>query len=149
MTNNVPFPQADDFEKVILIVNITDEELLRDTAFMKKYLKGITGRQVSYFLSAAMYLNLINKDKKFTNLGMRIRSISNHKMQIIELLNVLMNDDIIRYAFLYEKIQHVPLKNDYIAKMILNKYPNYSTQTCRRRGQTVRGWVEWMKKQLR
>lgn len=149
MTNNIPFPQADDFEKIMLIINVADEDLLNDTQYMRKYLKNITGRQVSYFLSAAMYLDIIDKNKTFTKLGKKLRMISGHNMQKVEIINVLLDDEIIRYAYTYERIQHIPLNNDYIAKMIHEKYPSYSLETCKRRGQTVKGWVEWMKRIMR
>ena len=148
MTNSIPFPQADDFNKIVLILNITDEELLGDTQYMQKYLQNITKRQISYFLSAAIYLGIIDKNKKFTKIGKRLRQSSN-SIQKAELVNILLSDQIIRYSFSYERVHKIQLTNNYISSMIKEKYPDYSIQTCRRRASTVRGWIDWINKTTR
>ncbi|MBF1085165.1 hypothetical protein [Solobacterium sp.] len=147
MIDSIPFPQADDFDKILLIINITDEELLIDNLYMQKYLKGITSRQVSYFLSAAMYIGLIDKNKKFTELGNTVRK-EKGKIQVIEIINILLSDDVIRYSYIYEAVLCIPLSINLIGNRIQKYYPDYSLSTCRRRAQTVCGWVEWIQNHL-
>ena len=59
MDRHIPFPQADDFEKIITILNLSNESLLKNSDSLSSILGGISIRQVSYYLSAAMYLGLI------------------------------------------------------------------------------------------
>lgn len=52
--NDIPFPQADDFEKVISLINIPDESKLSDKKYISFVLENVTDRQVMYYLSAAI-----------------------------------------------------------------------------------------------
>ena len=58
----IPFPQADDFSKVILLINFPKEKL-KDNEYIKTNLGNITERQVSYYVSAAQYLNIIDSKR--------------------------------------------------------------------------------------
>lgn len=36
--NKIPFPQANDFNKIVKIIEIENEELLNDNKYLEKYL---------------------------------------------------------------------------------------------------------------
>ena len=62
-----PFPQANDFNKILLLLNIDNESLFNDKEYLKIYLDLGTERQISYYLSAFQFLGLIDDEKKFTS----------------------------------------------------------------------------------
>ena len=48
----IPFPQANDFNKIYLLLNIEDERKLKDKNFLMNYVNLGTERQIAYYLSA-------------------------------------------------------------------------------------------------
>lgn len=143
MNNEIPFPQADDFDKVYKLIKIPDENLLSDFDYVAKYLGNITDRQVSYYLSAAMYLGLISRDKNITSLGNKIRRMSN-RMQVAELIKLLLSDEIILNAYVYDRVTGMQISSSQIEEMIKDKHPDYSDSICKRRAQTVLSWAAWI-----
>ena len=143
----IPFPQADDFDKIIRIVNISDEVKLMDFELMGAYLDGITDRQVSYYLSAAMYLGILDKNKKFTSLGNEIRKLNNYS-RIIELIRILIADEVIGKIYISQKVLGVQYEKEDVAELIKEKYTQYSEPIYMRRAQTVLCWLEWIDKQF-
>ena len=75
INKNAPFPQADDFEKVVKILNVDDAEKLKNTSYISMLIGDLTSRQVSYYLAACKYLGLIDDKRCFTNEGKRIRKL--------------------------------------------------------------------------
>ena len=120
MDKKVPFPQANDFNKVVKLLSV-DEEYLEDNDFIKKCINVTTDRQVNYYLSALIYLGLINKSRKYTELGMKIRKMSS-QIKTVELVNLLLSDEIIRYAYSYEKVIAVPFSLKMVIEMIKKDY---------------------------
>ena len=141
--DRVPFPQANDFEKIVCLTNINNELCLKDFEFMSAFLGGITERQVSYYLSAAMYLGIINRDKKFTGLGNHLRTL-NKFAQIIELIHILLSDSIIGSAYITQKVLEMRMETEDIAELIKKYYPDYTEPIYRRRAQTVQSWLTWI-----
>lgn len=146
MDNNaVPFPQADDFEKVVKIINIESEERLGSNDYVGMYLDNITSRQVSYYVNAAIYLGLLTKDKKFTELGRAIRE-KNELLQKAELMHVLLADDVIGRVYVLEKILPGKIDRQDVEDLIREKNPNYCDAIYGRRAQTVLSWTAWINK---
>ena len=143
MDKKVPFPQANDFNKVVKLLSV-DEDYLEDNDFIKECINVTVDRQVSYYLSALMYLGIIDKDRKYTNLGTKIRKMSS-QLKTVELVNLLLSDDIIRYAYSYEKVTAVPFSLKMAIEMIKKDYPDYSEGIYDRRGRSILSWVDWVK----
>ena len=143
--NDIPFPQADDFEKVISLINVTDESKLSDKKYISFVLENVTDRQVMYYLSAAMYLGLISKDKHFTELGCYVRNLSPTK-QRIELIRLLMSDNVFGTVYITEKVYGIKLEKEEVIDIIKSEYPQYSDELYERRYQTVKKWLLWIEK---
>ena len=77
MDSNIPFPQANSFEKIIAILNLPNEQVLNSVEKLGTIIGDMSERQVSYYVSAAMFLGLIESIggiKKFTSVAHSIRS---------------------------------------------------------------------------
>ena len=147
MDTSIPFPQADDFEKVIMIINISNPDNLKDTKYLMDYLGGITDRQVAYYRSAAMYLGFINKDKEFTSIGEGIRCLDTYS-QKAEFMYAITCDPIMGKAYYIGKLLGEPLSGDDIGDMIHQYYPQYDKPMLHRRGQTAASWIKWIDNQM-
>lgn len=90
--NKYPFPQANDFEKVISVLS-SEEDELDNYAIMSKTLGDLENRQVDYYISAAKYLGLIDDSKKFTEDGRKIRMMF-PVQRSIALAGLILKDDI-------------------------------------------------------
>ena len=58
----IPFPQADSFERVINICELLDEQDLSRNDVTERY--AFDDRQTNYYTDAARYLGLIEKNRK-------------------------------------------------------------------------------------
>ena len=139
-----PFPQADDFEKVISIINIDDINKVKDKIYVSRLLGDISDRQVAYYTSACFYLGILDENKCFTVLGEELRS-KNIVEQDIALCMLLMKNDIFSEIYFTEKIFGSKLeKEDIIAIMKNNDVKFESEEMYKRRATTVRSWVDWI-----
>ena len=138
-----PFPQADDFSKIVLLVNVDDEDKLKDKNKLGKYLGDIVDRQVAYYLSACQYLGIVDKNKEFTNLGKKIREYDAMR-QLVELAKIIVKDDIIGTVYFYQQMLGIELdKSDVID--IMKEYIEFGSEAMYiRRAQTVTKWIEWI-----
>ena len=139
-----PFPQANDFEKVIQIVEVPDESIVLNDTDLGEYLGGLTERQARYYIAAAKYLGILGKDKHFTLLGQQIRT-KNASMQKIELARLLLGDPVFGKVYISEKVFHISLEKNDVAELIEEVMPGYSEAIYLRRAQTAMGWVEWLR----
>ena len=67
-----PFPQANDFDKVMSLLNVENESILHSDKLIGAYLDGIAERQSRYYIAAAQYLDIIDKKRNFTEFAKRI-----------------------------------------------------------------------------
>ena len=54
--NDYTFPQANDFEKVINVMSIESPQMIKDRKHIAHILGDVTDRQVTYYVSACVYL---------------------------------------------------------------------------------------------
>lgn len=139
-----PFPQANDFEKVIRIIEVPDESIVYDDNELGEYLGGLTDRQARYYIAAAKYLGVLSKDKHFTLLGQKIRA-KNPSMQKIELARLLLGDPVFGKVYISEKVFKITLEKADVAELIEEIMPGYSEAIYLRRAQKAIGWVQWLK----
>lgn len=141
--NSVPFPQADNIDKLLKIININSPASLSDKTRMKVILGDITERQVQYYLNAVIYLDVINSKKEFTEFGMHIRN-SNSVEQMILLSQKIVSKDVFGIVYFSELISGCKLTKEEIIA-IMKKYVIFnSEQLYLRRAQTVISWIEWI-----
>src|SRR5690606_29052996 len=92
------FPQADSLQKITKLIRVNDENTINDTEKLKKLLGVTTYRQVQYYIMALRYLGVITHDKKFSELGVRLRMLTTQKFQI-ELANIILNLEIFKFIY--------------------------------------------------
>lgn len=144
MDRRAPFPQADDFDKIIQILNIPSESQLSDNSFLVFYLSDInTERQANYYISACMYLGLVDSNRKFTTKGQIIREM-NLPEKKLECVNIILSHRTFLEVYTKQLFYKKELSNDEIAELIKKEYPNYTEGIYNRRASTVKGWVSWI-----
>lgn len=147
----IPFPQADSFERVINLC-----ELLKQKGVLSK--EDITinydfdGRQTDYYLNAGKYLNLIEqriengqivcflteKGKKVFNL-----SIIDRQSEFVRL--ILSHKAFKKVLALYFANGNIPDKDMIVQVMrASNLYNVNSNTTFYRRASTIIGWINWI-----
>ena len=140
----IPFPQANDFEKVVRILNIDQENKLNEKKYMSAVLDMISERQVQYYISACMYLGLINDNKRFTEIANELRLL-NSSEQTVELARLVVSDKIFGKAYFTQKLYKIKLSTDDIIEIMKEAGVNFeSEEMYKRRAQTVSSWLTWI-----
>ena len=143
INNNFPFPQADDINKIVIILNLDDEALLSDSAFLGRFLGGISERQVSYYTSAMKYLGLITAVRKYTPHAVYMRGLSTF-YQNIELAKILLADPILAKVYFMEKALETKLDREDVMDVMREYVELGSENLYQRRSQTVISWISWI-----
>lgn len=140
MNNSIPFPQANDINKVITLVQAGDE-IIEDKEKAKEVINVGTPRQVSYYLSALQYLNYLSQDKKLTERALKLQ---NSKSELVsDIYNQLLEDKLFGKA--YHDFKATGKVNiDKVTSDLKKESQRLSESTLRRRASTIRSWVEWM-----
>ncbi len=156
----VPFPQADSFERIINlceIINrnkdktISKEELSADYDFTEKTSFDI--RQVDYYTNAAIYLGFVSKNKgadesisySLTEKGIALFKLHLSERQIKFIEAILEHVVFKKTLALYLQKAETPLKNEVVSIMkSSNLYNVGSASTFERRASTVISWINWI-----
>lgn len=147
INDKIPFPQADDFEKIVKIINIDDPSRYNDKLSMSRFLDDISPRQVQYYLSACMYLNLINSNKGLTEEGKYLRKLNNAD-QIIELSRLILSIRVFGNVYLGEKYLKVKYTRQDVEDLMRSTTNIENEAVIHRRSQTVLKWIEWINKNI-
>jgi len=151
---DVPFPQADKFERVVDLLSLLLERDLTKDDITENY--EFDRRQTDYYTNAGLYIGLIEnyKDsltKKVTFcLTSEGRSILHKrpKLKYIELINKILERQVFYLVFqLALKLGGIPPK-DAICKIISENRPDINDTTIKRRYFTVQGWISWIWDQI-
>lgn len=145
----VPFPQADDFTKVIDLLSylyerdMTKDDIAEQLDFDK--------RQSDYYYNSCLYLGLANKYKNkegtFATLNDKGRAIVQlpYRQKRLALAEIILQHEI--FKEIYDKtITEGEVRTDYIvSRMKHHKLYNINSEsTFKRRASTIRGWVKWI-----
>lgn len=147
---DIPFPQADRFERVINLCELISTQDLSRTDVTEKY--AFDARQTNYYTDAARYLGLI---EKYRESGTPIYSLSNVSRQILNfgfkqrqlafckliLSHKVFNDTLRRY------LQNgvMPQTHEIVEIMKQsNLYKVESESTYVRRSSSIKGWINWI-----
>ena len=142
-----PFPQANDFNKIVSILNIENEKTLHSDRLLGAYLDGIAERQSRYYIAAAQYLEFLDNERNFTEFAKRIRAYHDY-LQRVEILQKLLGDTVIGRIYVSEKLYDIEYQKEDVIDIIKEQYPNYKGTILERRAQCALSWVNWVKKQL-
>lgn len=150
----LPFPQADDFKKVINLCEIAYTKELSKEIIASEYEFNI--RQSDYYTNACRYLGLLEKYKangsilyKLTDAGQNILKMSYIERQLYlvkEILSHKIFNDIFKQTI---KSNRVPTKNEILKIMPSYKLHNVGSKkddasTFGRRASSIKGWIEWI-----
>jgi hypothetical protein len=143
MDKIIPFPQADDFQKVLKIINIANPDDLKQKKSMQIILGDITERQVQYYLNAVMFLGVIDLNKNFTELGIKIRKMNKFEQKIV-LSQQIVSNKVFGEVYFSEKVLDIKFSKDEIVG-VMKKYLKFqSEEIYYRRAQTILKWLEWV-----
>lgn len=144
--SEIPFPQADSFNRVLGIVDMVSSDINNASDIAEEY--GFDVRQGSYYISACKYLDLITPSDKtgeyklsskgfmITNLDMRSRNEM--------LIKKILSHKVFYYTYKYYVDNNVMPSKDIIISFMKEYSDITNSETLNRRSSTVRGWIEWI-----
>lgn len=140
--NSYTFPQANDLEKVITVMSIARADLIRDRVHIAHILGDVSDRQVTYYVSACVYLGFVTSNREFTDYGLEVLSMPRSE-KIVEIARRIIGDPIFGYVFFMQRLLGVRLEREDIIDL-MKKHTALTEELYKRRAQTVVKWVEWI-----
>ncbi|MDR0303221.1 MAG: DUF4349 domain-containing protein [Chitinispirillales bacterium] len=146
----IPFPQADSFERVINICELLNEQELSRNDVTEQY--AFDARQTNYYTDAARYLNLLEKRKDGTmpvyglsETGKRILRLS-YKQRQLTFCDLILSHKVFRDTFQkHLESGNTPTTSEIVNIMkSSNLYNVESDSTFERRSSTIKGWLNWI-----
>lgn len=150
-TNNVPFPQADNFKRIINLCELLKNNKQTKNDITENY--EFDPRQTDYYINAAKYLGLVKDsgDKKnltsfeLTSVGSKLIQ-SPYKIRQLELVKL-----ILKHKPFHETLKKclkndkMPTKKEIVDIMKKIKISNiHADTTFERRTSTVKNWINWI-----
>ena len=146
----IPFPQADTFERVINLCELLGEQELSRSEVTEQYAFDV--RQTNYYTDAARYLGLLEKGREN---GMPVYSLSNSgkrmlhlsfKQRQLELCKCILSHKVFADGLKhYFEKGSLPAPRETVEIMKrANLYHVESESTYTRRSSTVRCWLNWI-----
>lgn len=145
---NIPFIQADSFERVISLMEILDEEPLTTQEISE--IMQFELRQSDYYFNAGRYLGLFKKEEiddrgilvHLTSLGNKVLNL-NYKQRQLKLVKLILNHKIFHEFFFYSYTSGtLPTRDEIKAQM--RKYNVCNEGQVDRRSRSVLSWVKWI-----
>lgn len=146
---DVPFPQADSFERVINLCELlVHDQFLTKDDITEKY--GFDKRQTDYYTNACKYLGLIKKADMGFVLTETAKSILKQPLQLRQ--KSFIEQIIKRQVFRESLIQYFDGGNLPDSQQIMNNMKSagvaISRSTLNRRASTVIAWINWIVSQI-
>ncbi len=148
---NIPFPQANDFERVINLCELLSGQNLSREQVTEEYAFDI--RQTNYYTDAARYLGLLEKHYEegtkpvysLSACGKRIMHL-NYKQRQLAFCEAILQHRVFQEVFgLCMEIGSIPDASAIVARMQESElYRVKSMSTYVRRSSTVASWINWM-----
>ena len=143
----IPFPQANNFERVINLCELLNKNELTDEEITENY--AFDARQTDYYTNAAIYLELAQKLNSgrysITDLGKQILNLSFKQRQLSYCKCILSHkvfSDILKKYFERGAMLST---NEMVQIMIdSNLYHIGSGSTYKRRASTIKQWISWI-----
>ena len=146
---NIPFPQADKFDRIINLCELLKEKALSKNEVTAKY--DFDARQTDYYTSAARYLGLIDKNisenvsYKLSEHGEKILSYKYKERQLAYCECILSHKVFAEALKKFFEIGEMPPKDEIVAIMRQSNLFNIkSAETFERRSSTIKGWLNWI-----
>lgn len=145
----VPFPQADSFERVINLCELLYDENMTKNKVTETY--EFTGRQASYYIDAGRYLGFVGLSKGMegreaclTEKGRLVMRMSYREKQLAFVKAILEHRVFSESLRLYLKNAKLPQKSEIVPIMKTCQLYNVdSEKTYYRRASSILGWIDW------
>lgn len=148
---DVPFPQADSFERVINLCELLKTGELSREQVTEQYAFDI--RQTGYYTDAARYLGLADRSRQkgrkpvyfLTSQGQHIMSL-NYRQRQLSLCRAILQHRVFREVLLLAlDAKSLPSQSTIVSVMQQSElYHMEKASTYKRRASTVKGWISWM-----
>lgn len=147
---SIPFPQADNFERIVDLLSLLMVEDLTSDEITSNY--DFTSRQTFYYTDAAIYLGLVEKIK---NNGHMLHSLTQkgkiimakkHKEKNLDIIKQILEHEIMNKSLKKYLDKFSPLENEEVVEIMKSCYVHNvkSENTYARRSQTVTSWINWI-----
>ncbi|HQY94625.1 hypothetical protein [Caldilinea sp.] len=145
---NVPFPQANDLDKIVDLIALADRDLAAKTEIASYF--EFDERQADYYANAGIYLGFLARHGNgflVTKLGQRFIGTNSLSMRTNMMVEQMLKHSVFRSAF--ERWRICGFKTELlnpaeIARSIEN-YTSLTGSTPMRRASTVVRWLRWVK----
>ncbi len=144
----IPFPQADNFKRIINLCELLLKEDMKKEDIVSKY--DFDPRQADYYTNAGMYLGLINKNSSqlIYSLSSKGKKIirQRHRARQLSLARLILEHEVFNKSFkLYLEKGESPNKKE-ITNLMKGSYIHNvkSDVTLMRRSSTVISWTSWI-----
>lgn len=146
----IPFPQADKFERVINICELLNEKIFSRDEVTDEY--EFADRQTNYYTDAARYLGLLEKfsdnrtiSYELSDLGRKILSIGLRERQLSYCKLILSHKIFADTMKIFLERGKMPSTEKIIQLMKnANLYRIDSENTFKRRASTIKSWLNWI-----
>lgn len=138
------FPQANDFEKVLKLICLDNEDLKNNNKIMSEL--NVGARQVNYYLSSLEYFDII-KNRSFTDYGMKLKTMP-YNIMIKSLIKMILSNEIFFDVFYEIHFLKKKVSAKSIGDYIFFEGEVKKEGVAYRRGSTVKSWIEWMIKRI-
>ena len=145
----IPFPQADNFERIINLCELLNKKVLSKDDVTTEY--DFDERQTNYYTDAARYLGLIEKKNSgnisynLSKFGEKILS-QNYKNRQLAYCECILSHKV--FYFTLKKFfdsGEMPSKNEIVQIMKKSDLFNIqSEETFKRRSSTIKSWLNWI-----
>ena len=142
----IPFPQADNFNKFIEVCNLLYERVFIKDELMAEM--NLQSRQYNFYISAGQYLGLIEKSKKRVFLSKEglLLFAKDQKEILLSLVSLILEHkpfyDVFEY---YLEIGEIPSKDEIFNVLKEDTLYNVNSDvTLKRRATSVRSWIKWI-----
>lgn len=143
---NIPFPQADDFNKIVSIGNVLVSDCMVKKEIVNRF--NFVPRQADYYVNAGRYLGLFLLDGdcvSLTDEAKRIFSLSKTEINN-ELIKTILSHRVFSFVLSVKLLSNIALDKKNIVEIMKNfeLYKIDSDDTYLRRASTINRWTDWI-----
>lgn len=146
---NIPFPQANDLDKVVDVVSVVNQGY--ETKWEISEIFEFDERQGDYYGNAASYIGFLTKKEycySLTKDGAKLLNLESPSKRAKLIVELLIEKDVFNQIFklLLQKDLNVESLNQSDISSIIQEYTDLKESTANRRASTVKQWLRWISK---
>jgi len=147
--DNIPFPQADSFERVISLCEMLNGQELSNKEITDEF--AFAERQTGYYTNAALYLGLVQKRRdgitplySLSEAGRKLLGMKYKRRQLELCRRILSHKAFSDTLRMYFQNGNMPAENEIVQIMLNSNVQRMSGSTPGRRSSSIRGWLYWI-----